>query len=546
MDIMENDWNMNLEHVVNARNRNGATPLMLAVQGNHLQVVEELLSLDVVDSTQCDAQGATPLRAAVLLGHANVVAILLRHHGLLKDDFSFVDQARRRGHAEVVDLLERHEEQQQHDVESMADQEDESTVDVEATLLERPIGTGLPPGAVLTTCPDDVRVERARCHLVNCHADKMDVVDAMSVPCNGGQPCPFRPLGDMIKTMVEHQVRYSSPPTWKFTQTETRWHMVDHLPQSQRRSCSMGDPACTVTATWASGCTEYHQPDGDVWRCLFGRAEAAENVASSRCDCTRDDGNDDKLPSLYTDRDVSALLYAAILLDGNRTSPHLTPGPALPPYKDDDDGGGNGIAVSVHVRAGDSCDVVNWSANQTSWALWPFEWTGVQGTDWNRVQRFCVHPSVHLAVLRGLLETHNVTRVLLATDSEEAVELFRKELPQLADGKIALQLNTYDRSPLTPDHHQNPSATDHWIETRAVRDPDFAAHAMHTALEDVRLLARGNMLIAAMCSNFAKMVYATMLGHSGKDIPVVSVDTCEVVCGTGQLQFTPGLDFVHG
>lgn len=66
---------------------------------------------------------------------------------------------------------------------------------------------------------------------------------------------------------------------------------------------------------------------------------------------------------------------------------------------------------------------------------------------------------------------------------------------------------------------------------------------MHTALEDVRLLAQGNLLIAAMCSNFARIVYGAMLGHNAREVPVVSLDRCEVECGE-TLDFTKGLGFL--
>jgi hypothetical protein len=155
------------------------------------------------------------------------------------------------------------------------------------------------------------------------------------------------------------------------------------------------------------------------------------------------------------------------------------------------------------------------------------------------------------------LKSHKIHTVLLATDSQEAIDLFKTELPKLvANNTIQLKLNNYDRSSLEIQHRQDTTSatttntntnTNHWIEHRASRDLEFAAHAMHTALEDVRLLSRGNLLVGAMCSNFAKMVYGAMIGHSGRNIPVVSVDTCDVVCdsSSNKMEFTQGSDFVH-
>ena len=365
----------------------------------------------------------------------------------------------------------------------------------------------------------------------------MPTIDAMTMICDGGIPCPFRPLGDMIKTIVNLQSE-KGHPSWLFT-SKPQFRSVEHLPVEQRDLCPVGHPACTLNATWASGCDQYYDvKNGDIWPCLFGKGEATVQKTTdderSGCDC------DDDSASRYTRRDLSALLYSAILLDGNRTSRHMEPGPTLPPYSDVD----GGIAVSVHIRGGDACDAVTWSANTSTWALWPFDWDGIKsGTDWNRVQRFCIHPSVHLAVLRGIVSSHNVSTVLLATDSDEAVELFQQVVPTLkggASGTVKLKLNNYDRTSFAPNHHANKEQMDHWIEHRAQRDAGFAALAMHTALEDVRMLARGNLLIASMCSNFAKMAYAAMLGHSGVDVPVVSVDACEVVCDAEALKFTEG------
>ena len=105
-----------------------------------------------------------------------------------------------------------------------------------------------------------------------------------------------------------------------------------------------------------------------------------------------------------------------------------------------------GIAVSVHVRAGDSCDVATRSHTAHTWAFWPFDWNGAKGADWLRVRRFCVHPSVHLAALRGVMATRRVRSVLLATDSAEAAALFKSEL---SSDDVELQVASFNRGALS-------------------------------------------------------------------------------------------------
>ena len=51
--------------------------------------------------------------------------------------------------------------------------------------------------------------------------------------------------------------------------------------------------------------------------------------------------------------------------------------------------------------------------------------------------------------------------------------------------------------------------------------------AAQSALEDVRLLARGQLLIGGMCSRFTEAVYGAMVAHNGFEVPTISLDRCQ-------------------
>jgi len=136
-----------------------------------------------------------------------------------------------------------------------------------------------------------------------------------------------------------------------------------------------------------------------------------------------------------------------------------------------------------------------------------------------------VHPSVHLAAVRALMASRNVHSVLLATDQTEAVDIFR---PLEREG-IELHLHNFDRRPLA---HAGAGADppDNWIEYRMLKRPEIAGHVMASAIEDVRHLARGHVLVAAMCSRFSQLVHGAMIAHNRREVEVVTLDKCQPLC----------------
>ena len=88
------------------------------------------------------------------------------------------------------------------------------------------------------------------------------------------------------------------------------------------------------------------------------------------------------------------------------------------------------------------------------------------------------------------------------------------------------------RQPLTQDAY--------WIEYKSRENATFAAHTMLSAVEDLRLLSRGSVLVGAFCSMFTRAVHSLMIAHNGKEIKVVSVDRCQPICSDDNMKYTNG------
>jgi hypothetical protein len=93
---------------VDARNVNGATPLVMAAQAGHLLAATLLLD-SKCNINAADELGLTALLAATIGGHAEVVAMLLARGASVsiatQESFSLVDVARGEGHHEVVNVI---------------------------------------------------------------------------------------------------------------------------------------------------------------------------------------------------------------------------------------------------------------------------------------------------------------------------------------------------------------------------------------------------------------------------------------------------------
>ena len=136
------------------------------------------------------------------------------------------------------------------------------------------------------------------------------------------------------------------------------------------------------------------------------------------------------------------------------------------------------INVSVHVRMGDACDEISHSARSKSQSHF------VVGKG-----RSCLHPSVYVATLRTIQARIDIDRILLATDSDMAVSVFRSEF-----GDNVL-LRNFSRRGFEVKPGLDPSK---WIERRNDVTPVMVA----SGLDDMRWLTQGTLLVGGMCSHF--------------------------------------------
>ena len=234
-----------------------------------------------------------------------------------------------------------------------------------------------------------------------------NAIQYLTNPTRAGSPRIFSPVGGMVVGIASSLVEQNTP-TWRLHAQREKF-----LPEAGRK----------VTLGWASDCPR----DADAWTCLFGQGEAADaqvQAQGNSCNCEHYNGGGGSDPSL---RDLQLAMLGAFVLGGNRTSSHLQQGqedekytrattkltfwhilallhslppaplkmrfllgagPAPPPLSEEySSDGGNGIAVSVHVRGGDSCDLATRSHSAHTWAFWPFQWDGAKGANWQKVRR---------------------------------------------------------------------------------------------------------------------------------------------------------------
>jgi len=580
---------LTMSQILENRNIHGATALMLASQAGHVDAVRLLLK-EGADPNAKDKFDATPLLMASLMGRIEVVKLLYDrkfddNEGIKDDDgrsygritvrdatmgnsFSLSKLAMKEGHDDVAALLLEFEARESEGLGNKSKRLDQKTV---INNDDEMVGYGgrnevslMPSGMKIHECVRDVRLDEARCKIAARCNNGMEsgnpplpssFFNANDFNCGGSNttPCPYAPLGKLVlrfaRSMADVDDSDPNLPTWYIRSPKVLrrpGHRRDGLVVPWWSVCGNSDDIVEGSSN--------NEEDEDVWQCLFGRAQYVAIPNDCSCDSI---SNSNSIP--IPKRDLVNVITGAIVLDGQRSSPYLSDGPTLPPFdsdkKNNDDNNSNtGITVSVHVRAGDSCDVVVRRSNMTSWVTWPFDPLGGRATDWSKARRYCVHPSVHASAVRALWRNHRpglpVRRVLLATDSQEAVDLFESETAEM---NIELVVNRYDRAQFEhpfseviqegqedsrKGERQPLTQEQYWIEYRSERNATFAAHSMVSAVEDLRLLSRGSILVGAMCGMFAKVIQSLMIAHNGREVEVVSVDRCQPICSDDGVGFT--------
>ncbi len=57
---------------------------------------------------------------------------------------------------------------------------------------------------------------------------------------------------------------------------------------------------------------------------------------------------------------------------------------------------------------------------------------------------------------------------------------------------------------------------------------------MASAIEDVRHLVRGHVLVAAMCSRFSQLVHGATNAHNGREVEVATLGKCQPLCDSDE------------
>ena len=346
---------------------------------------------------------------------------------------------------------------------------------------------------------------RAELAAVECHLaqSEMPVLDATRFQCAAGLRCADAALGKGL-LQITMAIAQLERPSWRIRShrgREDKW------------------------ARWL-GCDEL-----DAWECMYGTPEISHTAACPAPLVARG-----AHLARHNKTLVALVVLRNILARGDRRSPLLEPGPmpwpagalpaqlagAQPPAR-------GAAAISVAVRGGDACDVVE--STRLSPTLFQGVWDARLRTRWSKQKRHCAHPTVYLDALRELLARRPpavggpVGSVHLATDSAEAAAAFAREAPALG---VRVHQRQWNRSKLTMVGGGARGRTTladrkkRWIEFRDDLDPSVVV----SALEDLRMLALGKALVGSMCSSFHAMAWNLAVAVQGALVPYESVDGC--------------------
>jgi hypothetical protein len=186
------------------------------------------------------------------------------------------------------------------------------------------------------------------------------------------------------------------------------------------------------------------------------------------------------------------------------------------------------ISVSMHVRQGDSCDYeVNYELPAESRYL-----SSKSG------ERPCYHVDLYMNKLYFLRQKYGVTRVYLATDSQEMLARIQQE-----DGFEWIYLNVTREifqssspsssfsspSPLSTASSSVKEITKKWIDFYPQSSNSLVTNS---AVCDLFLMRFGDIFLGAFTSHFSKLSYYLMIGTKFALLPFVSMDyplSCDTV-----------------
>lgn len=166
---------------------------------------------------------------------------------------------------------------------------------------------------------------------------------------------------------------------------------------------------------------------------------------------------------------------------------------------------GRVVSVSMHVRQGDSCDTIldHEVASMERYLSKDLK------------VRPCFAVNVYLKKLDELRARYNVSRVYLATDSQEMINRTYQR-PEFNWIFINVSRQFLDKK-------------NGWID---FREPSDYADILFSAVSDLVLLRRGDIFVGTFTSHYSKIAYYSMAGNKLRLPPFVSLDyplSCDTI-----------------
>jgi hypothetical protein len=156
-------------------------------------------------------------------------------------------------------------------------------------------------------------------------------------------------------------------------------------------------------------------------------------------------------------------------------------------------------SVSMHVRQGDACDDMTNEVNDKITQV-------VMSANNHRI---CYSVDVYMSKLYKLKELYGVSRVYLATDSQNMIDK-----TYLEKDFNWIYIN------VTRDIFDSRTFVDHRMRNEEL----FRETALFSGVADLELMRRGDIFLGAFSSHYSKLAYYLISGSKMRPIPFISVD----------------------
>eukprot|EP00571_Detonula_confervacea_P016047 CAMPEP_0172308402 /NCGR_PEP_ID=MMETSP1058-20130122/9004_1 /TAXON_ID=83371 /ORGANISM="Detonula confervacea, Strain CCMP 353" /LENGTH=419 /DNA_ID=CAMNT_0013020809 /DNA_START=246 /DNA_END=1505 /DNA_ORIENTATION=+ len=170
----------------------------------------------------------------------------------------------------------------------------------------------------------------------------------------------------------------------------------------------------------------------------------------------------------------------------------------------------NRVFLSIHMRMGDACDVV-----ETTQRFTKASWGGGEQS------RPCIAPKGYEVAVKEFSKLYGVTDILLGSDSDEAIQWAKEQTSydvHWLDSNRSKLMSPY--SNVSSGSTLNDKWKKGWIENR----DDIGWTEVEGALEEFDFLAHGQLFIGNMGSFYSRAVYRFMIGRQNVVAPYISID----------------------